>query len=257
MSVSVVISTFNRWGSLRRAVQSALDQTRPPAEVVVADDGSTDATPEGMTAWARRDPRVRYVRLDHNTGMPAPARNLGARTAAADWLAFLDDDDRWLPEKLERQLAVAGDFDLVGTNARLTSGATYFPVEGEPRRFGRGDVLRDNPFILSSLLVRRELFLRGSGFPERLDRASVEDYCVVLELAALGARMVRLPEPLVVYEDTAAAHLSEVARRSAQRTLGAVVDHARAHGGLARAALPIAVHASRAAKLAARERLGR
>ena len=99
-SVSVVIPTFNRQKVLPRAVMSVLHQSHRAAEVVVVDDGSTDGTAELIAA---RFGSVEILRQD-NRGVSA-ARNAGIRATRGDWVAFLDSDDEWKPDKLERQLA--------------------------------------------------------------------------------------------------------------------------------------------------------
>ena len=100
-NVSVVIPAHNRADLLRRAITSVLRQTYPDFEVLVADDGSTDAT-EAIVAGFQ-DARVRLLRLGMRGG-PARARNHGIQVARSEIVAFLDSDDEWLPTKLEWQL---------------------------------------------------------------------------------------------------------------------------------------------------------
>jgi glycosyltransferase involved in cell wall biosynthesis len=100
MKISVVIPTYNRLESLRRALLSVLSQTSLPTEVTVIDDGSTDGTNAMMS---KEFPEVSYYRQE-NRGVSS-ARNLGIHHTTGDWLAFLDSDDEWLPEKLSRQTA--------------------------------------------------------------------------------------------------------------------------------------------------------
>lgn len=98
MNISVVIPTYNRCELLKRALQSVYSQSLLPSEVVVVDDGSTD----GTNAMIRKEfPEVTYYSQE-NSGVSS-ARNLGIHHASGDWLAFLDSDDEWLPEKLLRQ----------------------------------------------------------------------------------------------------------------------------------------------------------
>ncbi len=97
--VSVIIPTYNRKETLLRALRSVLHQTRPPEEIIVVDDGSTDGT---GAVVQQEFPSVRYLRQE-NRGISA-ARNRGIREASGEWVAFLDSDDEWLPRKLERQL---------------------------------------------------------------------------------------------------------------------------------------------------------
>jgi glycosyltransferase involved in cell wall biosynthesis len=98
-TVSVVIPVYNAERFLAEAIAGALKQTRPPAEIVVVDDGSTDRSADVAVSF----PGVRVIR-QANTG-PAAARNAGVAAARGDCVAFLDADDVWLPTKLERQAA--------------------------------------------------------------------------------------------------------------------------------------------------------
>jgi glycosyltransferase involved in cell wall biosynthesis len=100
-TVSVIIPTYNRGALLVEAVESALAQRRPPDEILVVDDGSRDDTAARMAAYGER---VRYVR-QANAG-PSAARNHGFRLARGEYLALLDSDDLWTPDRLERQLEV-------------------------------------------------------------------------------------------------------------------------------------------------------
>ncbi len=102
--VTIVLPTHNREHLIGRAIRSVLAQTHPALELIVVDDGSTDGTREAVAALV--DPRIRYLRNDHSGG-PSAARNIGIAAAAPSrYLAFIDDDDEWLPHKLERQIAV-------------------------------------------------------------------------------------------------------------------------------------------------------
>lgn len=97
--ITVVIPTYNRWDVLERAVRSVLGQTRPADEVIVIDDGSTDATP---ALFEMEFPRVTYIRQSRS-GVSA-ARNRGIDAGSGQWIGFLDSDDEWHPRKLERQV---------------------------------------------------------------------------------------------------------------------------------------------------------
>jgi teichuronic acid biosynthesis glycosyltransferase TuaG len=205
-SISVVIPTFERPEACERALLSALNQLDRPLEVLVCDNGSRDGTQARFRDWERRESLVRYLRIATNTGTPAAPRNLGVAHARGEWIAFLDDDDEWLPQKLtlQRELIRASGADVIATNALRSSGGVYFPDAAalfEPRR---DQLLRANPIITSSSLVRRLLV----HFPEQRWLGGVEDYAAWLDLADRGARIAILGEPLVRYEDTAADRLS-------------------------------------------------
>ena len=98
MKISVIIPTFNRRYVLHRAIESVVNQTRPPIEIIVVDDGSTDGTKDWL---ANSFPSVKYIYHD-NKGVSS-ARNIGIEVSKGSWVSFLDSDDEWMPTKLEEQ----------------------------------------------------------------------------------------------------------------------------------------------------------
>src|SRR5580693_6524934 len=101
--VSAVIPTRGRPELLLRAVRSVLAQTLREIEVVVVIDGEDPATERALAEFVREDSRIRVIALAMSVG-GSDARNRGAAAASGEWIAFLDDDDEWLPDKLQRQL---------------------------------------------------------------------------------------------------------------------------------------------------------
>ncbi|MCI0564408.1 MAG: glycosyltransferase family 2 protein, partial [Nitrososphaera sp.] len=125
--ISVIIPAYNRVQTIRRAVQSTLDQTYTDIEVIVVDDASTDGTVEAVEAI--KDPRIKVHRLSQNAG-PSHARNCGIRLASGELVAFLDSDDAWLPRKLEKQVRL---FAQKGERCGLVySGALFFKGRKRP-----------------------------------------------------------------------------------------------------------------------------
>ncbi len=127
MKVSVVIRTYNRARLLPDAVKTALGQSRPPDEVLIVDDGSSDGTREVVAAFD--DPRIRYIAHETNRGCAA-AGNTGFRECRGDLIAMLDSDDWWKPEKLARQVDFLNrhpEADAVFSDAEKYDGAAYFP----------------------------------------------------------------------------------------------------------------------------------
>ena len=104
MDISVIIPTYNRKNTLPRAVESVLNQIYKPIEIIVIDDGSTDGTKE---MFSEMYPLVRYI-YQANSGVSS-ARNTGIKSASGDWIALLDSDDEWLPDKLDRQVKLLQD----------------------------------------------------------------------------------------------------------------------------------------------------
>src|SRR4051794_35884286 len=185
--ISVVIPAFNAADTIDVAIRSALGQTYRPLEIIVVDDGSTDATASVAARFGR------YVTLVRQTNQGAgQARNTGANTAAGDWLAFLDADDAWLPQKLEKQVALTRDprVGVVSARARAKSGTSLGPY------FHLNDLWKHNDIITSSVLVRRSTFELLGGF---CASSYCEDYHFWLRLAAAGWMLANYTEDLVIY----------------------------------------------------------
>ncbi len=121
-SIAAVIPAYNRAGLIGRAVESALGQTRPADEVIVVDDGSTDGTAEVCRGF---EPRVRFVRQAN--GGASSARNRGVDEARSDWIAFLDSDDYWTGDHLEKMTeaieATGEKADLYFCDMRMPPGS--------------------------------------------------------------------------------------------------------------------------------------
>jgi glycosyltransferase involved in cell wall biosynthesis len=201
-AVSVVIPTAGRAAPLVRAVHSALAQTRPVHEVIVVHDGSDPADLAGVRAIP--DERIRILTTDVPRSGPGRARNTGIKAATGDWVALLDDDDEWLPTKLDHQLAavcgspeqyrtvIAGRVERTGPDGTRT-----WPT----RPIGPGELVADYLFVRRSpgegwlptpaLVVPRDL-ARAVPFPEGYHQH--EDYAWLLDLEARGARFVVVEE---------------------------------------------------------------
>lgn len=112
LPVSVVIPNYNGERFVERTLKSVLDQTYQRFEIIVVDDASTDLSPALIQAFADKDPRIRLIRLKKNGGV-SNARNVGIREAKGEYIALLDNDDLWTPDKLERQISLAAEAEIV------------------------------------------------------------------------------------------------------------------------------------------------
>ena len=184
--VSVIIPTRNRAGFLGSAIRSVLSQTFDDLEIVVVDDASADQTMDVVRGFG--DVRVRYIRHQTNKGQGA-TRNDGIKQAAGAYIAFLDDDDEWLPGKLEKQVKLldgsSPNVGLIYTGFyRVEGGSKRIINEIIPRRRGRvyEDLCLNNWMgTCSTVLIRRTCFERTGLFDEEL--AAAADYDMWLRIA--------------------------------------------------------------------------
>jgi glycosyltransferase involved in cell wall biosynthesis len=217
-TVSVAIATYNYGRYLGRALDSALGQTFRDLEVVVLDDGSTDDTPAVVEPYLK-DSRVRYHRAKH-LGVAA-AKSAAVDLCRAPFVAFLDADDEWMPDKLERQMALFFDPEVgVVSCGRELIDADGCPLEFRQPALHRGRVLprmyETNFVCFSSAVVRRVVLDAIGLFDPRLPLAV--DYDLWLR-AATRCAFDFVPEPLVKYR-VGHANLS----RRAEERLRTVVD---------------------------------
>jgi glycosyltransferase involved in cell wall biosynthesis len=207
-SVSVVIPTRNRPELVTRAVGSALGQTLQDIEVIVVVDGPDEQTPATLAALA--DPRLRVVQLDSSRGAPG-ARNVGVREATAEWVALLDDDDEWLPEKLAIQLGLAKKagvpLPIVISHLFVRTPRAEFilprrvPDPGEPISEYlaiRKGLFHGDGFIQTSTIFAPTELLRQVPFTEGLRRLQELDWAL-RSLQRDGVDLVIAAEPLVIW----------------------------------------------------------
>lgn len=199
--VSVVIPTYNRGCLVTRAIANASSQSLRDIEILVVDDGSNDDTHTRVAELS--DTRIRYIRHDRNKGLPA-ARNTGIRSARGRYVAFLDDDDAWHPEKLAKQIATIGDFDALLTAA--TSNGRVLRYHDKPS-VSLTD-LRRGSFDPSSLMAKT-VVLRDVLFDESLRHG--EDWDAFIRIAQRYS-IGWLPEPLLYYNDGPHARMTNEKR---------------------------------------------
>lgn len=201
--VSVIIPSYNAEDTLGRAIESVLSQTYPDIDLIVVNDGSTDSTQAVATSYQR----VRCL-SQSNQGL-ASARNLGAAHARGKYLAFLDADDQWTPNKIQRQMQVItrdSRVTVLGTHVVrvvVDAAGNQLSRRPSPRADGRlvevtfGELTVGNRICGASVLLRRADFEETGGFDAAL--LAAEDYDLWLRMAAAGHRLFNLNEPLYVF----------------------------------------------------------
>jgi len=203
--ISVVIPTYNRAQVVRNAIESVLAQTRPAAEIIVVDDGSKDDTREVLASYGNRIKAI----SQENGGLSA-ARNTGIRAASSEWVAFLDDDDAHVPERLAiaaETIAIHPDIDVHATNTALVnsdgSELDMFAMRGrhatEHMRLERPlEWVLNGCFFAQTLVVRKTAVVEAGMFRKTF----YEDMDLFVRLAARGPwtvdvrkslRLLRLP----------------------------------------------------------------
>lgn len=196
--VTVIIPLYNGARTIVDTLRSACAQTVRELEILVIDDGSSDGGPALVEAFSRDDTRVRLLRNEKNLGV-GRTRNRGMREAHGEYFAFLDSDDLWKPQKLERQLAL-----LERTGADLCYAAYAFIDEAGketgreyrvPQSVTYDELLGENVIGCSTAVLRRS-HAQGLWMDPRFFH---EDYVFWLELLKSGRRAVGVDEVLVLY----------------------------------------------------------
>ena len=195
MKISVIIPTFNRKHTLQRAIDSVLAQTFKPYEIIIVDDGSKDGTKE----WLLQNyPSVQYIHQPNN-GVSS-ARNKGIQISQGSWIALLDSDDEWMPEKLEYQrrfLEVNRDSSFCHTNEIWIRNGVRVNQKKKHKKYGGDifkhclDICRISP---SSSIIKKDVFEEVGAFDESL--TVCEDYDLWLRVTA-KFNILFLDEPLI------------------------------------------------------------
>jgi len=217
--VSIIIPAYNRANMILTALKSVLAQTYPDWEAIVVDDGSSDNTREVVAGV--KDARVRYI-YQENKGLPG-ARNAGIRASSGEYVAFLDSDDAFLPEKLALQVPVldanpdlclvAGGFIEVDMNMRPLH--EIRPWVKNPT-LDLLDWVRTCSFCVGSPLVRRGWLERAGLFDENM--RYVEDWDLWLRMASMGCHMQWLKKSVYLYR----MHASSMVRQAVMMKNGMI-----------------------------------
>ena len=201
--VSIIVPTYNRAHCIARTIKSVIDQTITDWELIIIDNNSTDSTLEIISSFS--DERISTSQIENN-GIVAASRNLGIRLSRGKYVAFLDSDDWWVPEKLEialRQLESGSDLVyhdmrtitqlpvVAKKHLRVATGALTCPVVIDLLSNG-------NPIFTSSVVVRTTLLGQINGMSEIPDLVGSEDFDTWIRLAKLTDKFHRL-DPVLGY----------------------------------------------------------
>lgn len=201
--ISIVIPTYNRARDLERALRSVLAQTYPHWEALIVDNHSSDTTDELLKDF--NDSRIKLFKVQ-NVGVIAASRNLGIKHARGEYIAFLDSDDWWTPQKLETSLHYLGQgadviyhdlFTVTKTNQRL------FWKKASTRDLAspvfEDLIINGNALNNSSVVASRKLLNEINGFSEECALVAAEDYDGWLRAARVTEKFTRIPQTLGYY----------------------------------------------------------
>lgn len=196
--ISILMAAYNSAETIEQAITSVIYQTFSAFELIVIDDCSTDRTVEIVKELREKDQRIILLQQEKNGGVSA-ARKRGLETARGEWIAIIDSDDQWEPEKLEKQLQLHDK-----TDAELIFTASGFMNEqGElidwilhvPERLSYRQLLKQNLVSNSSVLVKKELYEKYYSSGDGMH----EDYATWLQITKSGVIAYGIDEPLLIY----------------------------------------------------------
>ena len=196
--ISIIMAAYNTEKTIEQEINSVLCQTYTNFELLVVNDCSTDRTAEWVKSIAAKDSRVRLISNVKNNGV-SYTRKHGLEEAKGDWIAILDSDDAWEPEKLEKQIVLQRR-----TNADLLfTGSAFMDSEGHPidwclhapKEVTYRQLLKQNVLSNSSALVRKELYAKYYAIGDGMH----EDIAIWLSILKEGKKAYGVDEPLLIY----------------------------------------------------------
>ena len=220
MEVDIIVTTYKRYDLLQDALKSVVNQSYPHWKCWIAEDGELKETYDAVKHYLQ-DERFVYLPGPH-AGFPAVPRNCGIRQGTAPYVALLDDDDLWLPQKLENQIAFLeshSDCVLLGCNGfrwngirELNNAQLYFERKKMFGKINYNNFVNQNYLIHSSVIFRRNIIAKSGLFNEDHSLNPGQDYELWLRVGALG-EIWNLAEPLVVYRKTPSTHYNKKPNR--------------------------------------------
>lgn len=193
MMISVVIPIYNSSEHIETCLDSLVAQTYQDFEVILVNDGSTD---DGMTKVEPYKSQLKIKIIDQENQGPSVARNNGVKNAQGEWVAFLDADDYWLPQKLERQVQAIEKYPNAGLFSTNMLQAQHVDKNGMHKISFKQNLIK-NYFGTSCVIVRKDLFEELGGFEPNVHHS--EDYLLWLKFCSITEAYVD-GEPLVYHD---------------------------------------------------------
>lgn len=197
--VSIIMPAYNAEKTISEAVKSVLSQTVKTWELIVIDDGSTDKTATILSELAAMDGRIRFLQNEKNQGV-SYTRNRAVESAKGEWIAFLDSDDMWKPEKLEKQLALLEKYPemvicFTASSFIDDSGNSYNYTMPAPERITYKELLHKNLMSCSSVMIRASVMKEIKMPADNMH----EDFFAWLTVLKKHKFAYGINEPLLIY----------------------------------------------------------
>lgn len=198
--ISIITPSFNAQETISGTITSVINQTYKDWEMLVIDDCSSDNTPMIVQSFASRDTRIRYYKTDYSSGSPSLPRNIGIENAFGKYIAFLDADDIWLPDKLQKEVKFIeeNEYDLVYSY--------YEKMDWKGKRDNRIIKTRekttyDNLLMSNSIPCLTSIVTRKAIGDTRFKQIQQEDFCFWLDILKKGYAAHNLCEVTALYRE--------------------------------------------------------
>jgi teichuronic acid biosynthesis glycosyltransferase TuaG len=194
--VSIITPCYNSESYIKETINSVIQQTFKEWELIIVDDCSTDSSPEIIKSFCF-DKRIKYFKTERNSGSPALPRNIGIQESRGEYIAFLDSDDLWLPNKLESQIKFSESNDASFIYSNYSIFCTFDSIGGiikAPRKASYKDLLKRDYIPMLTVLIRKDV-LKGVEFSNRPQ----EDYVFLLNILKRGIIAFNNEENVALY----------------------------------------------------------
>ncbi len=213
---SIITAAYNSAGTIEKTIKSVINQTEPSWELIVIDDGSTDTTASLVKKLSQKDKRIRFLQNECNRGV-AETRNRGLKEARGSYIAFLDSDDWWQPEKLQKQIAFMREncchISCTGFHRVDFEGTRMLRTVIPPERMNLSDLYKKNDIGFSTSMVESSLAKTVCFESGEL----LEDFIYWLELLKKGQEALSLQQALVFYRSAPASRSSNKLKMASAR----------------------------------------
>lgn len=200
--ISIIIPTYNRGWLLVESIKSVINQTYKNIEIIVVDDGSTDDTKNIVGEFQKKDNRIVYI-YETNSGGPSRPKNTGVGKATGEYVSFLDDDDEWLPEKLEKQISLFSTDNnknipaIVSCDSVVVNRQKETPVFSRKKEIGLKSILIKNSIFTGTVLIKTSTIKDMELFDEKLN--FLEDWDLWIRILSNNDNIKFCPNILFKY----------------------------------------------------------